>query len=173
MIYTDGYITDNCFGIAFKSDDVEILNKLKRCMNSTHKIGVYTNNGYGDKYKKTEYARLIIRNQHLVDSLINNGVLYNKSKILKPPNIKHDMIRHFIRGYMDGDGHITKNNASSPFYVVGWVGTKDVLNWIGDYFICEGLTERYKIHSEHGSEYTFSLKFGGNVKSVKNIKSYI
>mgnify|MGYP002625860766 CR=1 FL=1 len=42
--------------------------------------------------------------------LIRLGAIPNKSLILEfPKDIPNDLIRHFVRGYFDGDGCISKN----------------------------------------------------------------
>lgn len=169
LIYSDGYITGNAFGIALKSNDIEILEKLALCMSSTHKIKIYRNNGYGSYHNPTEYCRLIIKNQHLVDSLIKNGVEYHKSLKLKPPKLDDYLIRHFIRGFMDGDGSIYESCKS---YTVSFTGVPEMLNYIGDHIKSKGIIKRYKLYPEHMSDVTYSLKIGGNIQS-KNLLLYL
>lgn len=49
-----------------------------------------------------------IASSELCNSLVNLGIGYNKSHSeLHIPNIPENLIRHFIRGYFDGDGCIT------------------------------------------------------------------
>lgn len=78
--------------------------------------------------------------------LVNLGYGYNKSKSeLHLPNIKPELIRHFIRGYFDGDGCIT-----------GWIsqekGKSDRFRYSFD--ICSKtatiLNEMIKFFSEQG-----------------------
>lgn len=53
------------------------------------------------------------------------GVNFRKTFDLKMPNIPDEMIRHFIRGYFDGDGCICKylikgtDNYRFTFEIVG------------------------------------------------------
>ena len=48
-----------------------------------------------------------ITSSELCNSLVNLGIGYNKTYAnLKIPNIPQELIRHFIRGYFDGDGCI-------------------------------------------------------------------
>lgn len=166
LMYSDGYVTGNSIGIALKSDDRHILEKFLECMDSNAIIRTYTNNGYGGKYNPTEYCRVLIRNQHLRDTLVNHGVMPNKSLKLLPPNIRDDLIRHFIRGFMDGDGSIYtcgKDNA------VSFTGTTDMLNYIGDFFVENGIIKRYKLSPEHHSNVTYSLKIGGNIQCERTL----
>lgn len=169
LIYSDGYITGNCFGISLKQDDVDIIEKLKKCLNSTHPIRTYTNKGYGGYENPTVYNRLIIRSEVLVKSLINQGVKYNKSGFLLPPTLPHDLIRHFIRGFMDGDGSIYTSCRS---VTVSFTGTLDMLNYIGNYMVEEGIIKRFSLYPERNSDVVMSLKIGGNIQS-RNLLHHI
>lgn len=71
-----------------------------------------------------------ICNQQICNDLNKYGCVPKKSLILKFPNkdiISDELIRHFIRGYFDGDGcvHINKKNKST---VINFTGTEDFLD---------------------------------------------
>lgn len=52
--------------------------------------------------------RLTICNKHMSESLERLGMVANKSLILEFPDfLRVDLISHFIRGYFDGDGHVS------------------------------------------------------------------
>ena len=63
----------------------------------------------------------------MVRSLVKHGIVERKSKILKAPVVKDRLVRHWIRGYLDGDGCVRMNNKS---LYVEIVGTLDVTNFI-------------------------------------------
>lgn len=42
----------------------------------------------------------------MYNDLCNHGCVDRKSKIIRMPNIPENLIRHFIRGYFDGDGSV-------------------------------------------------------------------
>ncbi len=71
-------------------------------------------------------ARLTIPGKRLAEALVKHGVVPAKSKVLKPPSLTGDLARHFIRGYLEGDGHIGKVDNR----VVTFIGTRSVLEWI-------------------------------------------
>lgn len=87
FIYADGCVSKTSnqdrFEIKLKRTDLDHVEKLKKSLQSEHKIcfGV-TDNEFG----KCEYCSLNIVNQKLVDDLVSKGVFYNKSNILEPPN---------------------------------------------------------------------------------------
>ena len=75
------------------------------------------------------------------------------------------LIRHFIRGYFDGDGclgiTLTRN---SPFFEI--LGTKHILNSISKYLFVN------KIYSNHNSKYTYILKYSGTKAVVASYLLY-
>lgn len=68
----------------------------------------------GMKITAHESFGVDITSAQICNSLVNLGYGYDKSHAdLHLPNIKPELIRHFIRGYFDGDGCIT-----------GWLATE-------------------------------------------------
>jgi len=95
--------SERCISITQLEQDVDIIEKIKNCMKSNHTLSsTIQANG------KTKY-RLAIYNYKLSEDLIHLGCMPNKSLTLKFPAkelIPKDLLRHFIRGYFDGDGCI-------------------------------------------------------------------
>lgn len=105
FIFADGYIEANERSLTFNINkkDIDILNKIKKCMSSSGKI---------KKSSTKNCVRLHFCSIELVNDLRKYGVVKNKTKILKFPNIREDLYRHFLRGYFDGDGHIGKRQCA-------------------------------------------------------------
>lgn len=153
FIFADGYVSDNGkFELTLKADDINHLYKFKDALNSDHKIS----------YKSKQNAnRLCICNNHFVNMLIDKGCIPKKSLKLKFPNyLEAELIRHFIRGYFDGDGCIYKN---SKKFSISIVGTKDFLEAIN--FILNTDAKIYK----KGNAY--QIYFYGD--TAKGILSYM
>lgn len=66
----------------------------------------------------------------MYNDLIKQGCLPCKSLILKSPKIKKDLIRHFIRGYVDGDGCLSFSDKNPFCLTISIIGTEDILNYI-------------------------------------------
>lgn len=157
FIYADGYISDNdyciyknVFELGLKLSDVEHLNKFNTF---TKHI---SNNVKTDSYR----CRWSIMNKHLWNVLNNYGCIPNKSLYLKFPNINifksHELIRHFLRGYFDGDGCITFHkyiHTVTP--VTSVIGTKEFLL---DFINYSKIPATFRHDSRH-SECTFSLEY--------------
>ena len=77
-------------------------------------------------------------NAHLRQSLINAGCLPNKSNILEFPDesifATKDLIYDFIRGYIDGDGCLSKTVGHGNRLALSIRGTKNFLEGIRNYF---------------------------------------
>lgn len=78
--------------------------------------------------------RATICNKKMCEDLNNLGCTPNKTfDLIFPNNLEDDLVRHFIRGYFDGDGciHININNRAVAFEILG---TLDMLKGIKEYF---------------------------------------
>ena len=113
FIYADGYIDANkfIFEISLKGSDKEHLEKFNKFMKHKDKNHVkISNSKCGDKC--FERCRWYVSNKHLWNILNSYGCTPNKSLTLEFPNFlifKYDhLIRHFIRGYFDGDGSFSR-----------------------------------------------------------------
>jgi intein/homing endonuclease len=99
-------------------------------------------------------------NKNLWSVLNSYGCIPNKSLVLQFPkeSIFKDksLIRHFIRGYFDGDGCITYHkfiHCVTP--AISVLGTKDFLDKIIQY---SNITSKFR-HDDRHSEQTFSLEY--------------
>ena len=158
FIYADGYITNTNFGIKQAKKDYEILEKIRKALKSKHKIGVYiNNNGY---ISGNEYCSLIINRKKMVNDLVSLGVCENKSKILKFPNynqVPKELIRHFIRGYFDGDGSVYLSN---NYIYSSFTGTENILINIKKELNDLGLNTKSSIR-KYPEKDIYDFKLGG------------
>lgn len=79
-------------------------------------------------------CRICLSSQHLWNTLNDYGCIPKKSLIVKFPNKSifksEDLIRHFIRGYFDGDGCISYYNKEHTQLSIQVLGTDEFLNKI-------------------------------------------
>ena len=134
FIYADGCLTKgSTLEIKLTESDKEILEKIRKCLGSNHKIGVYRGtSGYTTQNK---YCSLNIVNKHLHDSLVKWGATERKTKTLTFPKfLDEKLVSHFIRGFFDGDGSVYEIN-QIKFIGCSFTGTFDMLENIRQ--ICE------------------------------------
>jgi hypothetical protein len=107
FICADGSIQNkrNKLSFTLKSIDVEILLTLKALLKTTTPV---TKRTHFDKRNGTIinsvgtqiYSRTIVEDLHAL------GIGEDKSHQVRLPQINKNLIRHFLRGLFDGDGHI-------------------------------------------------------------------
>ena len=110
LLYADGNVcsVSPAATISLQDRDKDILFQISKLFKSTRPI-------FFTKKKKKQYKdqyRLYLYSDNLVKSLKRLGCVPAKSLILKfptPRQVPNSLIRHFIRGYFDGDGCIYDN----------------------------------------------------------------
>jgi len=102
FITADGAITGNkTLRIELSSKDHTHIEKFKKDIESEHNVNVYTKNN-------KKYSYIAITNKKIKHDLAKYGVVGNKTHKTFFPNISNKLKHHFIRGYFDGDGWISK-----------------------------------------------------------------
>lgn len=136
FIFADGYIAKNGngFELSLSILDKDHLNKFNTFMQysgNNVKIGNLKLNG-----KEFSRCRWSVKNKHLHETLISKGCVPTKSLILQFPSLgifsDTSLIKHFIRGYIDGDGCISYNNKDHTSMLLNILGTEDFLTGIKD-----------------------------------------
>lgn len=116
LLYADGSndTKNHQVTISLQESDKHILETFKSELGSNAPLEL-------SKKKPTfsNQYRLTICNKHLSEVLEHLGMVVNKSLILEFPNfLEKNLISHFIRGYFDGDGHV-----SGKYYITSIVST--------------------------------------------------
>lgn len=124
----DGYNHKNkgCIEFRLHKQDVEILEKFKSCIEANNVIRLY---------KKT-YCNLTLCSKYLCEKLAEYGLGQAKTYTLQLPILEESLMRHFIRGYFDGDGCfsvIKRNDRKNPnsktyqFNITGMEGPLSII----------------------------------------------
>ncbi len=104
LIYADGNVIKNIFQIVLIEEDFLILDLLRKELNVGRKLQYINRNN--SKWKNC--YRFGIYNKKIVTDLYSWGVVERKTySEMKLPKIDHSLMRHFIRGFLDGDGFIS------------------------------------------------------------------
>lgn len=107
FIAADGWVSSDennpVMSIGLSIKDLNHLEKFKNDLKSTGKI---TQSCSLHKITGKYYATCAfsVRRLKFWNDLIKHGIIPNKSKELNFPNISDDLLKHYIRGYFDGDG---------------------------------------------------------------------
>lgn len=121
-----GRETGHVLCINLKQDDSTHLDALQQAL--CRKGPIYHTCVAGHRV-----SRLQIGSAKMVQDLISHGVSPRKSLSLKPWDGSIELMRHYWRGLVDGDGYIGKSIKRTvqgriyPAWRISLVGTKDVL----------------------------------------------
>lgn len=128
----DGYNhkSKGCIEFRLHKQDIEILEKFKSHIEANNPIGIY----------KQTYCNLSLYSKYLCDKLSEYGLIQAKTYTLQIPLLDKDLMRHFIRGYYDGDGcfSITKRKdrtENSLVYQFNITGMENSLRIIQNYLV--------------------------------------
>lgn len=109
LLYADGCVCSNSnhIQLSLQEQDYDIIEKFRNDIESNHVIRFID---YKKKHPTwSNQYNITITSNYLKQSLIDKGVVPNKSLILTFPDfLSEDLYPSFILGYMDGDGSITK-----------------------------------------------------------------
>lgn len=156
FLYADGYVNKNSNSIEFclQEKDYSHVVKFSRFMgiNDLSRIKRKTVLLNGKKYFS---YRITITDKLLKENLIELGCVPNKSLILKFPSEKQVpkyLVRHFVRGYIDGDGSIGRYRKNQNRPQLQILGTPEFLHLLIDSM---GWKELKFGHNKHHSDRTF------------------
>ena len=151
IMMSDGYIsTENRLGLRLKKDDDYFVKE----------IFSHFSKGYGLKSKGITLTSKILQSK-----LIDYGIIRNKTNFeLSIPKIDKNLIRHFIRGYFDGDGSISilKNKKYCQVYICSV--SKNVLLEMKKFL------EEHSIQTKIYTEFRTNKKYKIRNKEFSNCK---
>lgn len=107
FLYADGYVGDentNNIIVSVAEQDVDVLEKIVENIKFTGKLRV--RNSYKSSYKTSQrHFVLNFSSKQMACSLRELGFnCIKRNRVSQLPNIEDFLIRHFIRGFFDGDG---------------------------------------------------------------------
>lgn len=165
FIYADGCISNDSkqqLIIELCKQDKIVLEKFISCINGNNQI-----------YENKHSYRLAICQKDFTNNLLDKGVFPKKSLLLKFPNtdiIQKQLIRHFIRGYFDGDGSIScnkyYNKGKNRYYYISEFNILGTISFIES--ILKFLpSSKYKIKHETKQTNVYKYRVYNRVDIVK------
>ena len=160
FLYADGNISSagNRLEVRLSIKDLSHLEKFRKFLKLSTEIRTGVCNGNG-------FCHLSVRNKHLWNTLNNLGCYPQKSLILKFPKLSifkgnvQELVLHFIRGYVDGDGCLTvyKRKTGVIATELGLVGTESFLKAVNKIFKNKGYISNKSCQNWENK--AFQLKF--------------
>lgn len=133
FIYADGCIINSKtskykLSIGISNIDREILEFIVSELESNHTILVRQQKG-----NRKDLAQLDVCSKIMYNDLLSHNLSSNKSLNCISPNIDEKLVRHFIRGYFDGDGCVCDRSDKNKIYpAVSIIGSNNFLKYILD-----------------------------------------
>ena len=173
FILADGNISKSnfTFELSLSAIDVEHLQKFNHFSKHNKNNVRIGSIKCGDK--EFQRCRWSITNKHLWNTLYSYGCVPNKSKILEFPKIMENSkyIRHFIRGYFDGDGCITYRKTDKELKPsISMLGTKMFLSKVKKILNSLNIETSEVLFDKHKPE-TFTLNI--HSKSCKDFLNFL
>lgn len=141
FLYADGNIDKNIYrcDLLLSIVDIDHLLKFKKAIKYKEDIKFKIN-------KNKKYCHLTLNSHKLCTNLYNHGCVSNKSLVIKFPELRQDLIRHFIRGYFDGNGCISIHKQGIGLVFVS--GSIEFLESINNILHNECNSEFVNIHNK-------------------------
>jgi len=173
FLYADGCVRKTKSGsqlvLKLSVKDEEHLNLFKKNIESEHKI-VYTESRVMTKNNVLSISNncsLRVNSNELVEKIINQGCVPRKTFTIERPKINDDLIRHFIRGFYDGDGNFFYSE-KTKMSVMTIVCASDKFRT----FLIEIMSSISGIGKIHLDEKKYTIKLV-NIEGIMNFLSYI
>lgn len=173
FIAADGSLSEKekRLSINLSNKDYDHLVKFKNALDSnlpifikSTKESIYKNR----KIKSTKVASIRVSSKQMTYDLIKLGIYKNKTLTYVIPEfiLNHNLINHFIRGYVDGDGCWSKKkNGQMSFSVCG---SFEFCNQIKYLFLeKQFINKKFKYLKQQGKIWT--LNISGNIQCKKII----
>lgn len=169
LIYADGF-NGGINHIAIGNKSEEYLREIADIIEYTGEIKPRTS-GYG-----TVQYMISFSSKQMADDLAQLSVVTGKAETVETlPQIPKELIRHFIRGYFDGDGSVYQSTSSTKnkygkrytyqFIEVEIIGNRKFLETIGEELKEIGITYTFKKSNTPYMEY-IRIKGGRNLRTL-------
>ena len=166
LLFADGnvYAARHRVQITLVNEDAYILQAFATAIGYTGKM-------YIDREK---YSKLILPSKKMCADLTKLGCTPNKSLTLQfPTEVPDELMHHFIRGYFDGDGHISKDKKlKKPYYHINITSSLFFMETLKK-ILLENSIETGKLHKRYKDrEHSAYTTYLPN-KSAKKFVEYI
>lgn len=173
-VYSKNYKKNNqgkhVIDISLSIIDIEHLEKFKKAIKTNAPVSIRETRCNNKIFKACRFS---INNKEMTEDIIKLGCVPNKSLILDFPNeniVPNNLLRHFIRGYFDGDGWITsykRKDSNGYRNEVGIIGGKKALNYFID-FLPKGFSKYEKYKDDKIIQIS-----GSSIKTISETYNYL
>lgn len=159
FLYADGNVSGSMLTIILNPKDSKHLQGLNNFLSSEYEIRSYPRRRNGKEYAQ---SCLHISNKYLANSLINKGIVKNRTRLdLLLSNVDPMLYPHLIRGIFDGDGCA----ATRPRLI--FCGQEELMAWIRETILENTvIKKRQKITPHISGSICYLTYYGKNIHIV-------
>ena len=118
LLASDGYIKDHTVCLKLKEEDYDTIEYVRNQLSIMKPIYLDRNNTNGKIFLN---YKIEISSEIMCKDLENLGIIKRKTGNERFPELRDDLYCHFVRGYFDGDGSVSKTTKgpakSYQFYI--------------------------------------------------------
>lgn len=149
--------------------DRSVLEFIQKELGSNYKIKDFIPNG---TYSNNMMSSLTINSTELCTDLIKHGVVPNKTGKESFPKLRENLKRHFIRGFLDGDGWITSNSTGST--TIGFISNYTMLESIkSEINKSLNIKSTARIYNDYRSDKDIYYLEYSHRDDIKQLKKYL
>jgi hypothetical protein len=171
LMYADGYNNEQrgTIKLSLSEIDKDILEKFQKAIESNRPLHFYSPKS--KNMKQQSVYSLCINSKYLSKSLSNLGCMQRKTFILEFPTVDQVpecLLRHFVRGYFDGDGcfcitTLSKERNNHRQYSVNITSTENFCKKLHEIIAKElSINSFFSTRFPERNNSTRSLNIGGN-----------
>ncbi len=155
FVAADGSVYKNVVSVGLASKDRGHVLRFRAALKSEHPVRDYLNDGF-------PRSELSIGCEEMARDLLKNGVGLRKSLTHEwPMTIPAHLLRHYLRGYFDGDGGWTLSKPRNASY------TRQLsFSLIGSWAFCEA-AQRFLVKNAEVRTNKLKSESGGNMASMR------
>jgi len=167
FLYADGCVNKTSLELGLQSRDKNHIEKFVVALDATEYLHIKdrTTKVNGKKFKSN---RVVLNSEIIVNNLINNGCVRNKSLVIRFPTLEIIPLllqSHFIRGYFDGDGCVGFYN--NKIAIVDIISNEPFLLEMQKIFVEQCNLNYVKLKKHHTSKNVKYLRYGGSHQIYK------
>lgn len=144
--------------LALALKDKEHLQRLQCALESNHPVKEYV-------YPYRQFVKITIRSQQITDDLAYYGIVPAKTFAHSWPKLSDELLVHFLRGYVDGDGgfHRTIDNRRPDAwgYTFEITSNKPFLEACQQFLMRKCDLSQTRLDQRHSDTFIFILRYGG------------
>ena len=167
LIYADGnnFSNHNAISISLQEEDGYLIERFKEEVEYEGPVKYDYLSEINPNYKNQ--TRIVINDEHMSKRLFELGVVDKKSLVLTFPNfLDYNMLRHFCRGYFDGDGGVYYDKKRNRL-TTSTVGTYDFTSTLKNILYSFGCSSNIYHPKQSKQNNTYILGTCGNNSSLK------